>query len=301
MPHNLVRAGGCSSVFRSRSSGVRQEARIIPTSRERGPSRQRLLVVSSDWFDGGAVRGVTLEDFWLDEALLRGRFSAKPVYYYSTMKVPRIASIHLGKVAPLGPDGVPSGFVKHSLDETVQITLLGIKGDEQADLSVHGGLEKAVYAYPLDSYDAWRIEYPQHAATLVPGGFGENLCIEGMREADICVGDIHRIGSTRLQVCQPRQPCFKLALRFKDKMMPKAMVRSGRAGWYYRVLEPGEIAPGAAVHVEERPNCDFSFTRLVDLISHGNATRLELERMQRMAGLAADWRSWAQDRLSRSS
>jgi MOSC domain-containing protein YiiM len=215
------------------------------------------------------------------------------------MTSPRIASIHAGKVAPLGPDGVPSGFVKHAVDRPVQITSLGIRGDEQADLSVHGGLEKAVYGYSLDNYVAWRIEYPEHAAMLAPGGFGENLCIEGLREADLCVGDIHRVGGTRLQICQPRQPCFKLALRFEDKMMPKAMVRSGRAGWYYRVLEPGEISPSATVHLDERPNPDFSFARLVQIVSHGKATPSELERMQNMEGLAAYWKVWAQDRLLR--
>jgi MOSC domain-containing protein YiiM len=215
------------------------------------------------------------------------------------MKLPRVASIHAGKVAPLGPDGVPSGFVKHSVDQPVQITLLGIRGDEQADLSVHGGIEKAVYGYSLENYSAWRVEYPQHAAVLVPGGFGENLCIEGMRETDLSVGDIHRIGNARLQICQPRQPCFKLALRFEDKMMPKAMVRSGRAGWYYRVVEPGEIETGAAVRVDERPNADFSFARLVEIASHGKATLTELQRMRTMEGLAGYWRGWADDRLSR--
>jgi len=215
------------------------------------------------------------------------------------MKHSRIASLHAGKVAPLGPQGVPSAFVKHSINHPLQITSLGVQGDEQADLSVHGGLEKAVYGYSLDNYAAWRIEYPQHAAVLVPGGFGENLCIEGMREADLCVGDIHRVGSVRLQVCQPRQPCFKLALRFEDKMMPKAMVRSGRAGWYYRVIEPGEISPGAAVHLDKRSNSDFSFARLVEIASHGKATQSELERMQNLQGLAAYWKVWAQDRLYR--
>jgi MOSC domain-containing protein YiiM len=217
------------------------------------------------------------------------------------MNIPRVVSIHAGKVAPLGPEGVPSAFVKHSLHEPVHVTPLGIRGDEQADLSVHGGPEKAVYGYSLENYPAWRIEYPQHTDALVPGGFGENLCIEGMRESELCVGDVHRIGSARLQVCQPRQPCFKLALHFQDKMMPKSMVRSGRAGWYYRVLQPGEIAPDDAVHLDARPNDDFPFTRLVALISHGNATRVELERMQRMEGLASDWKMWAHQRWSQFS
>ena len=216
------------------------------------------------------------------------------------MTLPRVASIHAGKVAPLGPEGVPSGFVKHEIDRSVQVSALGIRGDEQADLSVHGGFEKAVYGYALAHYEVWRADYPRHAATLVPGGFGENLCIAGMSETDLCVGDIHRIGSAQLQVCQPRQPCFKLALRFEDKMMPKAMIRSGRAGWYYRVLQAGEISPNDAVLVEERPNPDFPFARLVELSSVGTATREELERLQHMDGLASDWKVWAQDRLSRS-
>jgi MOSC domain-containing protein YiiM len=215
------------------------------------------------------------------------------------MRSPRIASIHVGKVAPLGPDGVPSGFVKHVVSKSVQITLLGISGDEQADLSVHGGTEKAIYGYAMAHYEAWRAEYPHHAKTLVPGGFGENLCIEGMYESDLCVGDVHQIGGATLQICQPRQPCFKLALRFQDKMMPKAMIRTGRAGWYYRVLEVGDIAPGDVVRVEGRPNADFPFTRLVTLGSRGNATRQELERMQNMQGLASDWKAWAQERLLR--
>jgi MOSC domain-containing protein YiiM len=211
---------------------------------------------------------------------------------------PRIASIHVGKIAPLGPQSIPSAFIKQSFDRAVQVTPLGLAGDEQADLSVHGGFEKAVYGYSFDHYADWRREYPQHAAALVPGGFGENLCIQGLREADVCVGDIHRIGSSRLQICQPREPCFKLALRFEDKLMPKAMVRSGRAGWYYRVLQVGEIAPTDVVHLERRPNPDFAFSRLVELISRGNVTTAELKRLENMQGLASQWKSWAAERLS---
>jgi MOSC domain-containing protein YiiM len=153
-----------------------------------------------------------------------------------------------------------------------------------------------VYGYSLDHYRAWQIDHPQHAAVLRPGAFGENLCIEGMRETDICVGDIHRIGGTRLQVCQPRQPCFKLALRFEDNKIPKAMVRNGRAGWYYRVLQAGEIAPDDCVHLDERPNPDFSFARLVELISHSRATPSELQRLRCMTGLSSQWREWARAR-----
>jgi hypothetical protein len=103
----------------------------------------------------------------------------------------------VGKVAPLGIEGVPSAFVKHAYPGPVRVTPSGIVGDEQADLSVHGGPDKAVYAYGLSHYATWRHEYPQHGHLLIPGGLGENLGIEGITEADLCVGDVHAIGTTR--------------------------------------------------------------------------------------------------------
>ena len=215
------------------------------------------------------------------------------------MNAPQIASIHVGKIAPLGSEGVLSGFVKHAVAGPVRVTPLGILGDEQADPSVHGGPEKAVYGYATSHYTAWRREYPQHSLLLVPGGFGENLAFDGLSESELCVGDIHGIGSAQLQVCQPRQPCFKLALRFDDKHLPKAMIRNGRAGWYYRVLEPGVINPGDRVEVLDRLNPTFPFTRLVELISRGKASTAELEQMRDMPGLAQDWQQRAAEMLAR--
>jgi MOSC domain-containing protein YiiM len=215
------------------------------------------------------------------------------------MDSPRVASIHVGKIAPLGPQGVPSAFAKSAQAGPVTVTPLGIVGDEQADLRVHGGPDKAVYGYGLSNYAAWRAEYPRHRSLLVPGGLGENLAIDGMTEADLCVGDIHGIGSARLQVCQPRQPCFKFALRFDDKQMPKAMVRNGRSGWYYRVLTPGVIFASDRVELQERPNPKFSFARLVELITQGKATTAELEQMQDMPGLALNWKKRAYNMLNR--
>jgi MOSC domain-containing protein YiiM len=118
---------------------------------------------------------------------------------------------------------------------------------------------------------------------------GENLAIAGMAEEDICVGDVHRVGSALLQACQPRQPCFKLALRFDDPLMVKAMVKTRRSGWYYRVLRPGALAAGDAVTLESRPNPDFSFFRLVEIVYARDPSRDELVRMAGMDGLARQW------------
>ena len=215
------------------------------------------------------------------------------------MTQPTIVAVHVGRAAPLGPDGVPSGFVKRAVAGRVAVGLLGLTGDEQADLSVHGGPDKAVYAYAVRHYAGWTAEFPQHADLFAPGGVGENLPITGMDETDICVGDVHAIGTALLQACQPRRPCFKFALRFGNSKLPKAMVKSGRSGWYYRVLQPGTIGAGDAVILAERPNPDFPFTRLVALISRGDATRRELERMAAMPGLSAQWREAARQGLLR--
>ncbi|WP_019831417.1 MOSC domain-containing protein [Sphingomonas sp. PR090111-T3T-6A] len=205
-------------------------------------------------------------------------------------------SVQVGRAAPLGPENVPSGFVKRAVSGRIPVAALGLTGDEQADLTVHGGPEKAVYGYAARHYASWQAEFPEHAARLTPGGFGENLTIEGLDEDAICVGDIHRIGSAVLQVCQPRQPCFKLALRFEDNRLPKAMVRTGRAGWYYRVLEEGELGAGDAVTLVERPQPAFRFSRLVTIVNHGAATPAEMAALAEMPELASSLRRRAQGR-----
>ena len=213
--------------------------------------------------------------------------------------MPFVTAVNVGAIAPLGPDHVPSAFVKTGVAGSVAVAELGLEGDSQADLSVHGGPEKAVYGYAAAHYPAWRADFPEHADRFVPGGMGENLTIEGLTEADICVGDIHAIGSALLQVCQPRQPCFKFALRYADNRLPKAMVRSGRAGWYYRVLRPGRLAATDAVSVQDREGACFPFSRLVALIGRGNATEEELALLADLPGLASQWREEARERLRR--
>lgn len=139
-----------------------------------------------------------------------------------------LLSVHIGEVAPLGPEEVPSGFVKHSVSGSVAVTTLGLAGDQQADLAVHGGPEKAVYGYPASRYPAWQKQFP--GLVFQPGAMGENLSIAGLDETALCVGDVHAIGSALLQVCQPRQPCFKFSLRHNNPELPRAMVRSGFSG-----------------------------------------------------------------------
>jgi MOSC domain-containing protein YiiM len=206
-----------------------------------------------------------------------------------------LLSIQTGRVASLGPDAVPSAFVKTAREGAVAVTPLGLQGDEQADLEAHGGAEKAVYGYAAMHYPAWAKLFP--ALAFTGGAMGENLTLAGLEEKDICVGDVHSIGSSLLQVCQPRQPCFKFALRHGNKHLPKAMVKNGFAGWYYRVLQTGFVQAGDALSLHDRPNPDFPFTRLIEIIYHGKVTQDELQRMSEMPGLASQWRGHAKQLL----
>ncbi|MBY0283635.1 MAG: MOSC domain-containing protein [Sphingomonas sp.] len=208
-----------------------------------------------------------------------------------------LQSLQLGKIAPIGPEGVPSGIVKHPVAGPVELRGHRLVGDETADLTVHGGPDKAVYGYSADLYPVWAAERPAHAARLTPGVFGENLTIAGINEADLCIGDIHAIGTARLQICQPRQPCFKFALRFEDATMPKAMVRSGRSGWYYRTIEEGVLEAGDEVSLVERPHPELAFERMVEIVNFGQATEAELALMAESDGLAVWLRSRARAAL----
>jgi MOSC domain-containing protein YiiM len=155
-----------------------------------------------------------------------------------------IVSVQVGRVAPLGRRQVPSGFVNRPIAGQVIVKRLGLVGDQQADLRVHGGTDKAIYCYPIEHYVKWLAERPSAEALLVPGGFGENLTTRGLDEDRVCIGDVLQIGGVTAQVTQPRQPCFKLGLRFDDPRMLPDLLQSGRSGWYLRLLEPGWVEPG---------------------------------------------------------
>ncbi len=176
----------------------------------------------------------------------------------------RILSISIGKVKPLfgisHPDYkmVQSGIDKKSISNlekprTVRINTLGVEGDEQADLTVHGGLEKAIYAYPSEHYQFWNNLLSQETNQLVNlqhGALGENFTIEGLKEADVFVGDIWRIGDVELSVVKLREPCYKFNAKFGYKGSAKTMLQSGFCGWYLRVNRSGSLCAGEEIYIE---------------------------------------------------
>ena len=133
---------------------------------------------------------------------------------------------------------VLTSIFKTPVDRRLQVTTLNFEGDEQSDLSVHGGVDKAVYAYPSEHYEAWRRELPEVDFPLA--AFGENLTTEGLLE-DVRIGDRFRIGTAEFIVTQPRLPCYKLGIRFGRMDMLKRMLRNGRTGFYFAVTTEGDV------------------------------------------------------------
>ena len=165
----------------------------------------------------------------------------------------KILSVNAGRVAPLFVNeggqrqNVMSAIRKQPIQGPVQVRPLGIDGDEQADLSVHGGLDKAVYLYPVEHHAFWREQLQQVKRTGPPlafGTFGENLSSEGLLEQQLWVGDRLRIGEVLLQVTEPRQPCFKFAALLGYPAAVRHMLQSGRSGVYLRVITPGSLQAG---------------------------------------------------------
>ncbi len=153
----------------------------------------------------------------------------------------RVISVNVGtlRTVPWREREVQTGIFKNPVGGRVAVRSLGLEGDQQADLKLHGGVDKAVYVYPKEHYEFWRQNYPDLA--LPWGMFGENLTIEGALEDAMHIGDRWRIGSAEFEIVQPREPCFKLGLKFGTPKVVKQFLASGRSGWYLKVIKEGEV------------------------------------------------------------
>lgn len=179
---------------------------------------------------------------------------------------PHILQVLTGTVAPLGATGKPSAIAKQPVAGPVAIGPLGLRGDAQADLRVHGGPDKAVHLYAWAHYAAWRAELGDAPVLQAPGAFGENLAVAALDEAGVCIGDRWRAGSAVLEVTQGRQPCWKLNLRFGVPDMSARVQNTLRAGWYCRTLQAGVVQAGDGLELLERPHPGWTVQRLLALI-----------------------------------
>ncbi|WP_448202593.1 MOSC domain-containing protein [Azospirillum sp. sgz302134] len=213
-----------------------------------------------------------------------------------------IRAVLVGKVAPFGPAGRSSAIAKTPVDSPRAVGPDGFLDDEQADRVNHGGRDKAIHHYPLDHHPVWREELGTAVPLLGnPGAFGENIATRDLTEADVCIGDRFRAGGVVLEVAQARQPCWKLNHRFGVPDMAKRVQTTGRTGWYYRVLETGEIAPGDRLSLIDRPHPHWSLARLLHVLYVDTMNRDALAEMAELSVLAQGWRTLAARRLERNA
>ncbi len=201
----------------------------------------------------------------------------------------RVVSVNTGLPAPLTHRDrvVISAIVKRPVAGRVAVGPTGLAGDGQADLSVHGGPDKAVYAYPLAHYAHWARELGRD--DLSPGAFGENLTVEDVSEDEIAIGDVLRGGDVTFEVSQPRVPCAKLGMRMGDPAFARPFLRSGRVGFYLRVVETGSIAVGDDLRRVE-PAAGSMTVREVAALLLDSASAADLDRGAALAALPLGWR-----------
>ncbi len=182
-----------------------------------------------------------------------------------------------------------SAFNKSPVTGFVQVGKLGIIGDQVADKIAHGGPDKAILCYAASHYATWAIEHPELDMSI-GGGLGENLTLSGVDESSVCIGDVYCVGECRLQVSQPRQPCWKIARRWGVKTLTKEVAQSGRTGWYVRVLDDGSIAAGDELKLTSRPHEDWTIKRANDVLFRRDRDEAAKRQLLDLPELADAWK-----------
>jgi MOSC domain-containing protein YiiM len=207
------------------------------------------------------------------------------------MQPVEVLALLAGKARPFAR-GELSAIAKSTIEGSVRIGFLGLEGDEQADLSVHGGPDKAIHHYPYNHYTFWREKTVDHPLLGAPGAFGENISTLGLAEESICIGDRFRFGTSLIEVSQGRQPCWKQGQRMEWNALPSMMVRERRSGWYCRVIEEGQAKAGDMLELLERPLPEWNVRRVFGLLIAGDhrSGPSALVALRDMELLAPVWR-----------
>jgi MOSC domain-containing protein YiiM len=209
----------------------------------------------------------------------------------------KVVSVSVGRPreVPWKGNTVETSIFKTPVSHRVHVARGNIEGDLQSDLSVHGGPEKAVYAYPMEHYDFWRRELPD--TDLPWGSFGENLTTEGLLEDDVWIGDRYRVGTAELVVTQPRMPCYKLAIRFGRTDMVKRFLQSRRSGFYFAVEREGDLGAGDVIERLGRNDKRLTVADVVSLYATDSDNQALLESASAHPSLPAGWREYFRKRL----
>ncbi len=202
----------------------------------------------------------------------------------------RIDGLFFGAVQHRWEGRDPSAIGKTAVSGPQRIDESGFVGDAQADLVNHGGRDKAIHHYASDHYPSWKAEgaIPPDAE---PAAFGENIATHGMTEDTLCIGDILRLGTATVQISQGRQPCWKVSEHTKNKRMAYLFQKTGRTGWYYRILEHGEAGVGDEVRLVERPQARWSVKRVTAARLTRRVSDEDAAILAQLPELAVGWRT----------
>jgi MOSC domain-containing protein YiiM len=213
----------------------------------------------------------------------------------------RVISVNVGLPCEVVWKGrtVSTGIFKEPVGGRIKVRRLNLDGDRQADLTVHGGPEKAIYVYPAEHYRYWREEFPE--MELPWGMFGENLTVEGLLEKDAHIGDQFQIGSAKVMVVQPRLPCYKLGLKFRRDDILKRFLRSGRSGFYLSVLEEGDVAAGDPISLLQADEMQIPVTEITRLYQDRKSDPQAMRRLIQVKALPEDWREYFAELLENLS
>jgi len=211
----------------------------------------------------------------------------------------KLISINVGlpRVVISNGDPVSTGIFKEPVAGRVVLRTLNLDGDRQADLSVHGGPSKAVYAYPSEHYEYWRHELPE--MKLPWGMFGENFTTAGLFEPELSVGDKFRVGSASLMVTEPRMPCYKLGIRFGRSDIVKRFLASERTGFYFAVLQEGEVGMDDPIELIESSKDSVKISDITALYTHEKHNTGLLRRAIEVETLPESWKSYFRHRLAK--
>ena len=190
---------------------------------------------------------------------------------------------------------VQTSIWKKPVQGRIHVARLNLDGDRQSDLSVHGGVDKAVYVYPSEHYSFWQSELP--GADLSPGAFGENFTSEGLLEDEVQIGDRLRAGTAEFIVTQPRMPCFKLGIRFERPDLVKRFLQSKRTGFYLAVQREGEVAAGDPIEFIKRSKSGVTILDITNLYALDSQSQELLRRATELPALPESWKDYFRKRL----
>src|SRR6516162_1937162 len=214
-----------------------------------------------------------------------------------SMSALKLLSVNVGMPREVDWHGklVRTSIFKSPVSGPVRVGTLNLDGDEQSDLTVHGGVHKAVYVYPSEHYQFWRNEIP--GLDLSWGAFGENFTTEGLLEGAVNIGDRFRVGSAEFVLTQPRMPCYKLGIRFGRPEIVKRFLQSGRSGFYFSVLEEGQVTAGDSVERITRDERGVTVADIVNLYRADKTNQDLLRRASELPALPPFWRDYFRERL----